>query len=513
MFLGRREKMRWALVIGLVAAVCGSGMSAPAPRMIRVAEAADAVTLDPVFAADRPSHSVIGHIFQRLVRYEYDAATGRLNIVPELAQRVSTAADGRVWTIRIRPQGRFSDGTPVDAIAVKYSLERLLAPAIGSPYRPLLEPIERIEVIDSETVRIVTGSAYAALVENLAAYQAAVVSPRGAGRVGLREFGRQPVGSGPYRLGEWSPGRQILLARNENFEGPKPWADALVFRPIPDASARVVALEAGDVDVAMRIPAEAAARLEQNPAVNVMRIPTTFQISFEVNHRRKPFDDVRVRRAVNLAVDRRAIVERVLLGAGSVPRGPAPRGVTYRVELAEYPFDPERARQLLAEAGYPQGFSTVLWVPAARYGKDVQVAQAVQAYLGAIGIRADIRVWEWAAYVEALVRPEKEAGLYLLGISIPTADWRFYRNFHSQSPTNYSGYRNAEVDRLLEQARSAVRESDRRNLYERIQRALWDDAAHLFLYDQVLLVGVRRELRGLGVLPIETVQLEKARRE
>jgi len=500
------------LTVGLlVQAASGMGLGRPATRTIRVAEATDAVTLDPAFAADRPSHTVIGHIFQRLVRYEYDAGSGRLNVVPELAQRIESSADARNWTVVLRAGQSFSDGSPVDAIAVKYSLERLLAPAIGSPYRPLLEPIERIEVLGPERLRIVTRVPYSSLVENLAAYQTAVVSRLAAGRVALREFGRQPVGSGPYQLSEWAVGRQVVLTRNERYAGRQPWADALVFRPIPEGSTRVVALEAGDVDVAMRVPPEAAARLEGREDVRLLRVPTTFQISFELNHRRKPFDDPRVRRALNLAVDRRAIVERVLLGAGFVPRGPAPRGVTYRAELREFPYDPEAARQLLTEAGYPQGFSTVLWVPSARYLKDVEVAQAVQAYLAAVGVRAEIRVWEWGAYVSAIARPDKEAGMYLLGISIPTADWRFFRNLHSEAPTNYSGYRNRDVDRLLEQARSATGEREKRDLYERVQRIVWEDCPYLFLYDQVLLVGVRRGLEGVRILPIETIDLSGAR--
>lgn len=511
---GRRRRYG-VLVLGLgwVLAVAGAGRGGPAPRVVRVAEATDVVTLDPAFAADRPSHTVIGHLFQRLMRYEYDATTGRLTVVPELAQRIEGSEDGRSWTVVLRSGQVFSDGNAVDAIAVKYSLERILAPAIGSPYRPLLEPVERIDVMGSDRLRIVTRAPYSALVENLAAYQTSVVSWRAAGRVPLREFGRQPVGSGPYRLAEWTPGRQVVLVRNEQFAGKRPWADSLVFRPIPEAATRGVALEAGDVDVAMRLPPELAERVSGRRDLGLVRVPTTFQISLEFNNRRKPFDNPKVRRALNLAVDRRAIAERVLLGGGSVPRGPAPRGVTYRVELAEHPYDPEGARQLLAEAGYPQGFSTVLWVPSGRYLKDVEVAQAVQAYLGAVGVRAEIRVWEWGAYVSAIARPDKEAGLYLLGVSIPTADWRFFRNFHSEAPTNYSGYRNPEVDRLLERARAAREERERRSLYERVQRVLWEDAPYLFLYDQVLLVGVRQGLEGVKVLPIETVELSAAWRQ
>ncbi|MFN3286375.1 MAG: ABC transporter substrate-binding protein, partial [bacterium] len=330
------------LVLGVAAvvAVAGVGHGGPAPRVVRVAEATDVVTLDPAFAADRPSHTVIGHIFQRLVRYEYDATAGRLTVVPELAQRLEASEDGRAWTVMLRSGQVFSDGNAVDAIAVKYSLERILAPAIGSPYRPLLEPIERIEVMGSDRLRIVTRTPYSALVENLAAYQTSVVSWRAAGRVPLREFGRQPVGSGPYRLAEWTPGRQVVQVRNEQFGGKRPWADSLVFRPIPEAATRAVALEAGDVDVAMRLPPELAERVSGRKGLRLVRVPTTFQISLEFNHRRKPFDNAKVRRALNLAVDRRAIAERVLLGGGLVPRGPAPRGVTYRVELAEYPYDP-----------------------------------------------------------------------------------------------------------------------------------------------------------------------------
>jgi ABC-type transport system substrate-binding protein len=214
-----------------------------------------------------------------------------------------------------------------------------------------------------------------------------------------------------------------------------------------------------------------------------------------------------VRRAINLAVDKRAIVEKILLGFGSVPEGPVPTGAQYSTKLEPYPYDPARARVLLAEAGYPHGFSTVIWTPHGRYLKDREIAEAIQGYLAEIGIRAELKVWEWAPYVEAIRRPDKEAGMYMLGISIPTADWRLFRNFHSTAPTNYTGYRNPEVDRLLLEARSTFDVRKQRTIYERVQRLIWEDAPFLFAYNQAQIIGVRKGLSGLTVFGFETMRL------
>lgn len=502
---------RWGLLAVVVALLIQSGrvVAAPVGREVTVVEGVDIVTLDPAFASDRPSQMVIDHVYDQLVAFGDE----ELNIVPELARRWSVSADGRVWTFNLRDGVVFTDGSPLNAIAVKFTLERILAPGLGSPNRGLLEPVERVDVADENTVRIVTRSPFAALLENLSMIQTSIVSPRAVGRMPVREYGRTAVGSGPFVLKEWNPGVRVVLERNPRYWGGTPQVERIVYRPVPEGAARVVALESGEADVVARIPPEAVGNLRRNPRVEVLVKPSTFQISFELNQRRKPFDDVRVRRAINLAVDKRAIVEKILLGFGSVPEGVIPPGGQYSVKLPAYEYAPDRARALLAEAGFPQGFTTVMWAPRGRYLKDAEIAEAVQGYLANVGIRAELRFWEWGPYVEAISRPEKEAGLYMLGVSIPTADWRLSRNFYSRASSNYSGYRNEEVDRLILGARATFDRRRQRAMYEQAQKLIWEDAPFLFLYNQVQIIGVRKGLTGLKVFGFETMRFNDVKVE
>ncbi|MDB4896697.1 MAG: extracellular solute-binding protein family 5 [Firmicutes bacterium] len=488
------------LAVALLLAACTSTKQTPsgsetnkpsapnaAAKNLTYIQGVDISSFDPAFVTDRPTQTVLRHIFENLV--DTDPATG--GVRPWLATSWKVSDDKKQWTFQLKSGAKFSDGTPVNAAAVKATLDRLRDPKLAAANLSLISSVVSVEAPGDLEVRITTKEPFAPLLENLAHPGGAILP------VGFDP--KSPVGSGPYKLQERQSGVKVVLSRNPNYAGTPPvWAQ-IIYKPVPEPSARSVALEAGEAQIVDRLPPESVADLKNNSKVEVLVKPSTFQISFEINNRMKPFDDPRVRRALNLAVDKEALIKGLLRGMGSVPAGPVPPGAQWPMQLKPYAYNADEAKKLLAEAGVKPGQPIEIWTSQGRYAKDKEMAEAVSGYLQAVGFAPTIKVMEWGTYSKAIEDPNKSAALYILGSSVPTLDWRLTRNFLSNSTNNLSGYKNAEVDTLLLQARTVFEDSARKDLYEKVQTKVWDDAPYLFLFNQVQIIGVQKGLTGLTV--------------
>ncbi|HLN62770.1 MAG TPA: ABC transporter substrate-binding protein [Symbiobacteriaceae bacterium] len=460
-------------------------------------EGVDVTTLDPAFATDRPSQTILRHLYENLV--DTDPATGA--VVPWLATGWKVSDDKKQWTFQLKSGVKFADGSPVNAAAAKATLERLLDTKLAAPNSNLLGSVTAIEASGDLELKITTKEPFAPLLENLAHPGAAILPPN--------YDPKKPIGSGPYVLQERQNGVKVVLVRNTNYAGKAPAYEQIIYKPVPEPAARTVALESGEAQIVNKITPEAAADLKNNSKVEVLVKPSTFQISFEINNRMKPFDDPRVRRALNLAVDKEALIKGLLKGMGSVPAGPVPTGAQWPAQLKSYPYNPDEAKKLLAEAGVKPGMAIEIWTSQGRYAKDKEMAEAVGSYLEAVGFKPEIKVMEWATYSKAIEATDKKAALYILGASVPTLDWRLTRNFLSTSKNNYSGYKNAEVDKLLLQARAVFDDATRKSLYEQVQAKVWDDAPYLFLFNQVQIIGVKKGVSGLTAYGHEILDFTK----
>ncbi len=469
-------------------------------------------TLDPAIQRSRPTQIIVDHLFDRLVAWK---DTKLSDLVPALAESWEVSSDHLSWTFKIKKGVTFHDGTPFNAEAVKFNLERIVDPKLGSPNRSMFVPIKQITIADDYIIILKTETPYASLLENLAESSISMNSPTAVKKWG-KDYGQHPVGTGPYKLREWIPGEKCVIERYDHYFGKKPNPDVIVYRPVPEGGARVVEVESGNADIVNRIPPEAADRLKKNPNVKLVVIPSSFQVFFELNNARPPFNDVRVRKAVNYAIDREAIVEKILGGYGSVPDGLFPPGVQARVALTPYTYDPEKAKKLLAEV-YPDGYKekVVIWTPHGRYMKDKMVSEAVQGYLNELGFQTELRVWEWSSYQKTLYRPEpgkgtgkgsNEASMWMLGTSIPTADWRLTRKLQTGHGSNLTGYSNKRVDELLEAARTDLNYAERMKMYAEIQKIFWeDDPGWLFLFNQVQIIGTQKNIDGLDAYAFEVL--------
>lgn len=507
MFLSRRDfiKLSSAGLGGLLSGCRPAAPTAPAetpkpaPEVI-VVDGTDPEGLDPPRNTGPFGH-VIYALYEGLVVFN-----DKMEVVPRLATSWSVSADGSTWTFKLRPGVVFHDGTPFNSEAVKFSLERVLDPATGATRRANYTLIKKVEPVDDLTVRIVTDPPSPDLPFLLADRSAMIVSPAAVKKFGP-DFARNPVGTGPFKLANWVTGQRVEMVPFESYWGPKPQTTKLVFRPIREAASRTAVLRTGEADIVFNLPPSDLALLEQDPALVVRREVGITQVMVELRQTRLPFSDVRVRKAVNLAVDKEAIIKNILQGLGSLMEGPGIPSLWGYIRLPAFPYDPEQARRLLAEAGYPSGFDAKLYYVPGRWAGDDQVAEAIQGYLSRVGVRVSIVKIPEAELVPVLSRdPDQMPGEMVMPIRTSFfMDYHLYRLYHSSSTLGQtaqrSGYRNSRVDSLLDEQRRVFDERRRAELLAEVQRIIWDDAPYLFLFNRGFAYGYRNGLTGFTVLP------------
>jgi peptide/nickel transport system substrate-binding protein len=514
---GRRRLVVLAAAM-LLGAACGGSPDAPpagGPRDTLVfAASADATTLDPHNTTDTESDQVIMMIYETLIGFD-----DNMTIVPRLAERWEVAPDGVTWTFHLRKGVRFHDGTPFDAEAVRRNFARVLDPEAKHKRLVLFNMVDSVVAVDDFTVRITTKYPFGAFEPTMAHVSAAIVSPTVAATFG-KEFGLgadRASGTGPYRIVSWKKDQEIVLERHDGYWGEHGRTPRIVYRPIPEAAARVLALEAGDVDVITRVPSADIARLEKAPDIRVTRTPSVGMQQFRFNVTKGPYRDVRVRQAISYAINRRAIVDNLVSSFGRPSTSaltPIMRGYA---NLGEIPYDPDKARQLLAAAGYPNGFKTRI-ATTPRYPMGIELAEAVAADLKKVGIEAAIDVIEWGTMVTywAGLPPEKNPQeIFIMGAGASTADadWGL-RPIFQTAPTNennYGYYSNAEFDRVIEAAMRETDDQKRRELYRRAQEIVYlEDPGAIWLFDTLYVVASRANVEGVTPSPLGAVTFQRA---
>ena len=501
--MNRFAILRSSLVVALLTLM--GTVFAQGPLII--AQGTDAVTLDANDITDSPSATVASHITETL----FDL-TPEGEIVPHLVESYEVSDDGLVWTLNVRQGVMFHDGTPFDAEAVRFNIERLINPENAFTFAFLLSRISTVEVVDSSTVLITLGEPFAPLLAHLTHSSTSMQSPTAIETFG-DAYGENPVGTGPFRFVSWQRGQRIDLARNDDYWGTLPGVESVRFLAVPEGTTRMALVEAGEAHVAVRVPPQDVMRLNAAPGISVDQTSSVRTIYIYFNHTIAPFDDVRVRQAFNFAVNNEDIVEFVLGGAARVSDAPISPGVFGYTPVGNYDHNPELARELLAEAGFADGLSVTLFSPNGRYLQDIQISEAIQSQLADVGVDVTIETLEWSAYLELTNRPpgENTVPFAMLGWGTVTgdADYGLFALFHTEqwvpSGSNRSFYSNPEVDALLNEARSTTDQSLREELYAQAMQIIWDDAPWLFLHSETQLTAVRDEVEGLVIHPTERV--------
>jgi len=372
--------------------------------------------------------------------------------------------------------------------------------------------------MDDATVRFVLKEPRASFLAVLTSGAASIVSPAAVRKWGA-DYPLNPVGTGPFRYASWQRGQQVVLEKNPDYWRGPVKIDRVIYRSIVEDQARLTELLTGAVDLIVGVPPDFVAQLEGNPKVNLFKQVGAHVWYLGINNQKKPFDDKRVRQALNYAVNKDAIVRDVLKGTGSPSSGPVLPG-TWGAEpaLKAYPHDPQRARKLLAEAGYPNGLSTTMWVPESGSGMQSPVAMAtvMQSNLKAVGVNVTLQTMEWGAYLAKLRSKEQElfALSWMAGSEDP--DMVMYPLLHGSQWTpngpNRALYRNERFDELLTQARQTTDQARRAQLYREAQKLLVEDAPWVFVDHEVQIAATSKRVQGLKLHPsfdlrVETISL------
>lgn len=477
-----------------------------AGKEVVLAVASTFTTMDPYDANDTLSLSVHKAFYEGLYGFDRD-----MKPVPVLAEGHAVSADGLAYTFTLRKGVKFHDGTDFGAEAVKVNLDRVRNPENRLKRFNLFSNVARTEVVDRHTVRITLEKPFSAFVNVMSHPSAVFISPEALRRWGNREIAFHPVGTGPFTFVEWRQTDHVKVARNERYWRPGlPRVDAIVFRPVVDNNTRSAVLKTGEAHFAFPVPYEQAAVLRATPGVDLVEGPSIIARYVAMNVLRKPFDDPRVRQAVNYAINKEALAKVAFAGYAAPSPGVVPPGVEFAVKLGPWPYDPKKARALLAEAGLEKGFETELW-SAYNHTTAHKVIQFLQQQLAQVGIKARVQALEAGQRVErveSVQRPE-DAGvrLYYVGWSSSTgeADWALRPLLASESwpPRlfNMAYYANERVDAAIRRALATTDRNEKAAAYREAQEQIWKDAPWAFLVTEKLLYARSKKLSGVHVLP------------
>jgi ABC-type transport system substrate-binding protein len=497
---------RSLLATAIIGAAAAQAAAAPTGKL-RIAISTDPDTLDPITSYLPISYTIDNLVLDGL--FKFDAEN---QIEKDLAADYSYSADGTVLTVKLVKGRKFASGAPVDAAAVAASFTRLLDPANKSIYLGLYKVLGQVKAVGDDRVEFHLSERNGHVLVLLASAAASIVDVNAEKKLGT-EFGRHPAGSGPYVVKDYIGGERVSLVPNPNYDGPKPAKLAEIdFMTAPEDGSRVALMETGAVDIVERVPPESIASIKDLPNASVLVAPSMFSINAEMVLR-GPLTDKRVRKALNLAVDRAGITKGVLgvLGTPSVGFvGPGTQD-SLRKTFAPLSYDPAKAKALLKEAGYKPGqLSLTITCPTGRYIKDVQVCQALQAEWQAIGVNVKADIIDRGSWLKIIGMPpsERKDNMALVGRGTPGMDFTLYRLFYSGVSTNRTGFNDPKVDELLTKGRTTTDPKEQVKIYGEIQKIIWDEQPFVFLWYQNQVFGVSKAVTGFKARRDEVMVLD-----
>jgi peptide/nickel transport system substrate-binding protein len=523
-FPWRRRQRLFAILV--LATACGcAAPKPPVDTTVLVGHGADVMTLDPARATDAESAEVTEQIFDHLVRYRRNST----DIEPALATRWDVSADGKSWTFHLRAGVLFHDGTSLDADAVVFSFDRQRDPT--HPYHhpdftywdSTFRNIQSVQKIDRLTVRISIERPYAPFLASLAMYPVSIVSPTAVKRWGA-DFYKHPVGTGPFRFVEWSLGERVTLQANEQYWDGAPKIKHLVFLAIRDPRQRLVALEGDAIDVAENLSPEDLQFVALHPGLALHRIAGNNVGYLAMNVTHPPFDDARVRRAVNYAINKAAIVKLIYQGLAVPATSPVPPSMWGHVDEPLYDYDPKQAAKLLKEAGYkppkpgkPRPKLYTMDVSRTFMPSPETVARIVQHNLRDVGIEVDVVKEDFNTHLQLTQQGKHD--LCLLGWTADTGDPDNFlyilldsENAEVGSARNISFFKNAELHGILAWAQESTDRAERERFYKKAQDLIAREAPWVPLAHSEVAVAARTSLDGLVVHPSSTIYFHRVTR-
>lgn len=483
---------------------------AAAAQTVTVTDAADVTSLDPHRAVNGPTISLVNHIQDALV------INARDGLRPQLATHWEISPDGLTYTFHLRDGVKFHDGTPFDAAAVKFNFDRVTAPAmkgtIGNNY---LGMIKETVVVNPRTVRMVLDKPFGGFLAHLGHPSVGhIVSPAAVAKQGWDGIASRPVGTGPYRFVEWVRGERVVLERFDGYWGRKPPIQRVVYRNVGEAATRVAMIEKGEAQLALNLPVEDIPRLSGNPSLQIIKATSIVTSHIFINTRRKPFDDVRVRRALNHAVDKQRLITSIFGGSAIAVNSPAAPAVFAHAGQPLYDYDPDKARKLLAEAGVKPGVKLVLESDRTA-PKIAELITSVADMLRQVGFDVETRfLADYAIFLQTRSKRDYDLAYFAWGPFSLDPDAVFFPLYHSSvvgKNFNFADYTRPEVDRLIELGRSSTTPDERRKVYAQLQQMVFADAPAIYVHWPVVNGAAAKGLTGLWIDPRIMYWLHEAR--
>jgi peptide/nickel transport system substrate-binding protein len=475
-----------ALVALALAPVAGSAQSG----QLSVGLAAEPSTLDPHLAGEIPAHNIARNVYDTLlVRDE------SMRLAPSLAESWRLVSP-TTYQFKLRRNVKFHNGEPFNAASVKFSIERQMNHP-KSRAKAALAPVERVEVVDEYTVNVVSKGAFPVLLaRNTYAGSGSVVMlpPKYAQEKGDDGLATHPVGTGAFKFVEWVKGDHVTLEANPDYWRARPRVQRVTFRFVPETATRIASLLNGETDIVENVPPDQVDRVANSPGTTIGKtsdgmIVVYYQFDIRTE---SPVKNRKVREAINHAIDWDTIVRDLLRGHARRRPVPLDPGDGVNPALKTYAYDPERAKKLLAEAGYGSGFSFTMPTSNGRYMQDRAVSEAIAAYLGKVGIKATVQPTEWGVYLKSLA--EKRTGpVFVIGWGSGLFDSDVLVDEFGCKVT-YSTYCNEQVEDLLQKARGEANAEARAKLYHRAQELLVEDAAFAGAYQPAALFGIGKRV-------------------
>ncbi len=464
----------------------------------------DSSIRDPATLTSVGDQQEMGNVFDGLVRYKL----GTTEIEPALAASWEMADGGKKVTFKLRPGVKFHDGTPLSSADVKFSIARIQDPATKSSWAGLYKGVTSVETPDDQTVVLNLSAPDPSLLVTLAGASGWVVPEKGVKEQGDKFFDR-PVGTGAFKFERWTPGTELVLARNPDWWGGAPKLERIVYKPIPDPSTMYAAFEAGSVDIIqVTDPDKYEKYTKESDKYTISEKAGLITRFFGMNSRAAPFDKQAVREAVLYAVNRQALVDGLFKGMSEIATQAVAPGVDANVDgLSQRAYDPGKAQQLLAQAGLPNGFSFQFYVP--NIDRFTKPATVIQEDLKAVGINAEIKVLEASSLLAAI--GNGEAPMFILSRGQePTADRLLYTWFASASfppGQNWAYVESKEVDGWIDEFRQTGDLARRKELSKKIQQVVLDGAYYGFLDHEKQIYAMQKRVQGYVTDPFRSMKM------
>jgi peptide/nickel transport system substrate-binding protein len=494
---------------GTVPSASASESASPAGGTLRVGIAAGILDADPATSQDLQSWQILENVYANLVRLDPDS----LQPVGDIAKTWEESADHLSWTFHLRSGVQFHNGRTVVAADVKSSLERIMDPATKSVLASDFAPVSSIDAPDPATVVIRLKVPYSVLLNVLASPVWAAITPPEA----VATLATMPVGAGPFQFVSQVAKTSVTLKKFPGYwDQPKPYLDGIQYQVIPDEAARLAALQSGQVDFIDSVPLAQAQSLATSANVQLIKYKTTWTDEFGFNTNKKPFSDVRVRQAIAMAINKNDVMQAATYGLGGAADTMVAPASPIKLNVTGLPYDPQKAKQLLAAAGYPSGFAlTFAPCGGTAFSEMARASQVIANQLAQVGIRATAATEESGVWANSVITTHDYDAFVCGLIGGLDPDQRTFRYFHTDGAYNFSLYAaSPELNALLDQGRQVSDTAQRTSIYTKAWTILANDVPWIPLYWMPGLSGASPTVQGYKPMPdgnlrFETVRLNK----